>query len=113
MKLTENAVQLKIIINEEAIIYQRPLYEAIVYAAKKYRISGVTVTRGIMSYGSNNLRESVKVFSLSPGHPIILEMVDIQERLHDFAEIASRLIDKAETTGFMTFSQIEVYRYDR
>lgn len=111
MNLTGKAVKLKITIGEKDSVYQRPLYEAIVFAAKKYKISGVTVVKGIMNYGANSLYQSVKVFALSPDLPVIIEMVDRYERLTDFAAIVSRLMDKADAGGLITIEDVEVLHY--
>lgn len=111
MNLSGKAVKLKIIIGENDNVYQRPLYEAIVFAAKKYKISGATVTRGIMNYGANSLYQSIKVFALAADLPIIIEMVDKQERLTDFAAIVSRLIEKAGGGGLITLEEVEVLHY--
>ena len=92
MNLSGKAVKLKIIIGESDTVYQRPLYEAIVFAAKKYKISGVTVVKGIMNYGA-------------------IEMIDRPERLIDFAAIASRLLDKAEAGGLITLEEVDVLHY--
>jgi PII-like signaling protein len=111
MNLSGEAIKLKITVGENDIIYQRPLYEAIVYAAKKYKISGVTVVKGIMSYGSNSMNQSIKVFALAADLPIIIEMVDKRDRLTDFAAIVSRLMDKAGAGGLITLEEVNVLHY--
>ncbi len=111
MKLSGKVKRLKVIIGETDRVYQRPLYEAIVYAAKKYKIAGATVTHGIMSYGAESMIHSVKIFSLANDLPMVIEMVDIEERLRDFSLIVNRLIDKAGGGGLITFEDVEVLRY--
>ncbi|ASB48539.1 DUF190 domain-containing protein [Alkalitalea saponilacus] len=108
MELSGKVVRLKIIVGESDQVYQRPLYEAIVYAAKKYKLSGATVTRGIMNYGSGSLGLSIKVFSLATDASMIIEMVDHRERLTDFAQIVSRLMEKADAGGIITLEEVEV-----
>jgi PII-like signaling protein len=111
MNLSGKVKKLVIIVGESDKVYQRPLYEAIVYAAKKYKISGATVTRGLLSYGERSLSHSGKIFSLSEDVPMVLSFVDVGDRLRDFALIINRLIDKAETGGLMTLQEVEVLRY--
>ncbi len=97
MVLEGEAQKLKLIIEEDDRVYQRPLYEAIVFAAKKYKMAGITVTKGILSYGSDSITNNSKVFSLSNNHPIIIELIDRAERITSFAEIATKLLEKANT----------------
>ncbi len=111
MYLTGQAVKLKIIVGESDYVYQRPLYEAIVFAAKKYKISGVTVTKGVMNYGSNSMGQSIKVFAMATDLPMVIEMVDKKERLTDFAAIVGRLMDKAGAGGIITLENVEVLHY--
>ncbi len=111
MNLSGNAVKLKIIVGESDYVYQRPLYEAIVFAAKKYKISGVTVVKGIMNYGANSLFQSIKVFTLASDLPIIIEMIDRQERLTDFSAIVTRLMEKAGAGGLITMEEVDVLHY--
>jgi uncharacterized protein len=111
MNLSGKAVRLKIIVGESDTIYQRPLYEAIVFAAKKYKLSGVTVVKGIMNYGANSLSHSIKVFALAQDLPVVIEMVDRHERLTDFAGIVVRLMEKASSGGLVTLEEVEVLHY--
>jgi len=111
MNLSGTVKKLVIIVGESDKVYQRPLYEAIVYAAKKYKISGATVVRGVLSYGEKSLSVSSKIFSLSEDVPMVLSFVDVGDRLRDFALIINRLMDKAETGGIITLEEVEVLRY--
>lgn len=111
MKLNGQAARLRIIVGETDLVYQRPLYEAIVFAAKKYKLSGATVSKGAMNYGAQSIKKSIKVFELSEDRPMIIELIDYPERLRDFASIAQKLIEKAEAGGIITIEDLEVIYY--
>jgi len=111
MVLQGEAQKLKVIIGEEDRVYQRPLFEAIVFAAKKYKMAGVTVTKGIVSYGANSIVNNTKVFSLSPEQPIIIELIDRGERVRSFAEIATKLLEKAACGGIIYTENVNVLLY--
>ncbi len=111
MNLSGQAKKLIIVVGETDKVYQRPLFEAIVYAAKKYKIAGATVSRGMLSYGAESLVYSSKIFALSDEMPVVIGLVDLDERLTDFAKIINRLMDKAGTGGLMTMEDVEVLRY--
>jgi uncharacterized protein len=113
MNLSGKAKKLKIIVGENELVYQRPLHEAIIFAAKKYKLTGATATRGFLSYGADSMAHNAKVFALSDHLPIILELVDVPERIEDFAIIVSRLMDKADSGGIMYIEEVEVVRYAR
>jgi PII-like signaling protein len=111
MNLSGQVKRLVVVVGESDRVYQRPLFEAIVYAAKKYKIAGATVTRGTLSYGSESMIHSSKIFALSDDAPVIIVFVDVDERLRDFSQIINRLIDKAGAGGLMTIEDVEVLRY--
>ncbi|TAJ13437.1 DUF190 domain-containing protein [Marinilabiliaceae bacterium JC017] len=111
MILEGKVKKLKIIIGEEDRVYQRPLFEAIIFAAKKYKIAGATVTRGIISYGADSIVNNVKVFNLSDKKPIVIEMIDRPERILDFSEIVTRLVYKSESGGIIFTEDVDVLLY--
>lgn len=111
MNLTGKAKKLTIIIGEHEKVYQRPLYEAIVFAAKKYRLSGATVVRGILSFGNDSLNSSAKVFELSGDFPVTITLIDVSERIEDFSAIMSKLLDKAGSGGIIYHENVDVVRY--
>ncbi|MGQ1785408.1 MULTISPECIES: DUF190 domain-containing protein [unclassified Saccharicrinis] len=111
MILDGKAKKLKIIIRETEKVYQRSLYEAIVFAAKKYTLAGSTVSRGVMGYGANGLSNASKTFELSEDPPIIIEIIDRQERIEDFSKVVSGLIDKANGAGIIYIEDVDIVSY--
>ncbi|SFE23839.1 DUF190 domain-containing protein [Thermophagus xiamenensis] len=113
MNLSGEVKKLTIIVGESERVYQRPLYEVIIYAAKKYKLAGSTIVRGDMSYGADNLLHSSKIFALSDDVPVIIWLVDVYERLFDFAKIVNRIMDKAGGGGLIFMEDVEVLRYGK
>lgn len=113
MVLEGEAKKLKIILGQDGRVYQRPLYEAILFAAKKYQLAGVTITKGILSYGGDSILHNAKVFDISEDLPIIIEMVDKEERIYDFADIVSKLMDKANVGGIIFTESVDVIAYKK
>jgi len=89
----------------------RPLYEAIVYAAKKSNLAGATVLKGIMSFGANSQIHSSKLFELSSDLPIKIEIIDTEEKIEQFVEIVKKMFDKSKSAGLISVQNIEVIRY--
>lgn len=111
MILEGKARKLKIIIPESDKVYQRSLYEAIVFAAKKYTLAGTTVTRGFMGYGADGLTDSSKTFKISSEAPIIIEIIDREARIDDFANVVSGLLEKANGAGIIYTEEVFVVNY--
>lgn len=111
MKLKGQAKLLRVFVGEADRVYQRPLYEAIVYGAKKFGLAGATVHRGIMSYGASSRIHASKIFALSDDLPIIIEIVDSTEKINGFLHILELLIEKSGGGGMITMENVDVIRY--
>ena len=102
---------LRIFIGESDKIGHQPLYEAIVFEAKKQGLSGATVTRGIMGFGANSKVHTTKLFELSSDLPLIVEIVDTEEKIRSFTGKVEELFDVAKSGGLITIEKAEVIRY--
>ena len=70
----------------------KPLHQHLVELAKKKGISGATVFRGIMGYGSSSAIHSSRFWELTEKLPVVIEFVDETEKLELFySEIEEEL----------------------
>ncbi|MDP4266952.1 MAG: DUF190 domain-containing protein [Bacteroidota bacterium] len=111
MENNPNAKLLRIFIGESDMIGHQPLYEVIVYKAKEQGLYGATVTRGIMGFGANSIVQSTKLFDISSDLPLIIEIVDIEDKIRDFTEIVEHLFEQSKCGGLITIEKAEVIRY--
>ena len=69
------------------------LYQYIVELAKEKGITGATVYRGIMGYGSSSKISSSKFWELTEKLPVVIELIDKTDRLETFyAQIREELL---------------------
>lgn len=111
MELNRDSKLLRIFIGELDKSGHTPLYEALVYAAKKEGIAGATVLRGILSFGASSRIHTAKLLDLSHDLPIIVEIVDRAEKIEQFLEVANKLIEAANCGALITIEKAEVIRY--
>lgn len=107
MKIPENGMLLRIFIGESDRFDGKPMYEHIVMLARKNNIAGATVLRGIMGYGAASRVHSTKVLRLSEDLPIIIEIVDSEEKIQNFIP----LLDEIVKEGLITLEKANVIRY--
>jgi len=70
------------------------LYQHLVQLAHRKGISGATVFRGIMGYGSSNAIHSSRFWELTEKLPVVIEFVDLTEKLELFySEIEEELLN--------------------
>lgn len=106
-----DALLLRIFIGELDKYHHQPLYEAIVMFAKKNGLAGATVLRGLMSYGAGSRIHTAKLYALSEDLPIIIEIVDIEEKIRDFITKLQPYMESAQYGGLVTLEKISVICY--
>jgi len=106
-----NAKLLRIFIGENDKYGQEPLYETIVFEAKKQGLSGATVIRGIMGFGANSRIHTAKLFEISSDLPLIIEIVDTEEKIKTFTKWVEGAFEKTKSGGLITLEKAEVIRY--
>src|SRR5580658_3877293 len=95
MELPTESKLLRIFIGEMDKIGHQPLYEAILFAAKEQEMAGCTVLRGIMSFGASSKVHTARLIDISTDLPIIVEIVDTEEKVNLFMVVVDGLMAKA------------------
>jgi uncharacterized protein len=113
MELKGKAKLLRIFTGDSDRVNGKCLYEAIVEEARKEGLAGATVYRGVMSFGASHSIHTLKIFALSGDLPMIIEIVDREEKIESFLPVVDGLLDKSGKGGLVTLEEIEVYRYKK
>jgi len=72
---------LRIYIGESGRYQKKPAYHAIVEYLRSKGIAGATVFRGFEGYGVHSILHTASILRLSEDLPVIIEIVDTEERL--------------------------------
>ena len=107
MKLEGEQKLLRIFIGEQDVFSGAPLYEAIVGRARELGMAGVTVTRGFMGFGLKARIHTAKMLELSYDLPIIIEIVDSEEKINNLLP----KIDEMVKEGLVTMEKVQVIMY--
>ncbi len=109
MKVPEEGVLLRIFIGESDREKgrDRPLYEAIVYRAREAHLAGATVLKGPMGFGRHSRMHAAKLLELSTDLPIVIEIVDAEEKIKDFLPVVDELV----TEGLVTLEAVRIIKY--
>lgn len=107
MHLPEEAELLRIFVGEDDRHGGRPLYEAIVHAARARGLAGATVLRGTLGFGAHSRIHTAKVLRLSEDLPMVIEIVDRPDRIAAFLPELDSLMDE----GLVTLEKVRVIVY--
>lgn len=111
MENNPDAKLLRIFVGESDKIGPDPLYERLVFEAKKQGLAGATVLRGLMGFGANSKIHTAKFFEISSDLPMVVEIVDTEENIRAFAETVEQLFKQAQSGGLVTIEKAEVIKY--
>ncbi len=107
MNLRHEAVLLRIFIGESDKAGGRPLYEAIVQEARHHGLAGATVLRGFYGFGATSRIHTSKVLRLSEDLPIIVEIVDAEDKIEQFLPVLDKMIGE----GLVTLEKVRILAY--
>lgn len=85
----------------------QPLYTAIVEQARKAGLAGATVFKGIEGFGGHSVIRAARVFELSGDLPVLIEIVDVDERIRAFLPILDGMVRE----GLVTLEAVEIISY--
>jgi hypothetical protein len=98
---------LRIFVGESDRRGSQPLYTAIVESARKQGLSGATVFKGIEGFGGHSVVHAARVFDLSTDLPILIEIVDTEEKIRAFIPLLDDLVQE----GLVTLESVEIIHY--
>ena len=88
-----------------------PLYEEIVFAAKRSGLAGATVLKGVMGFGANSIIHSAKILAISEDLPVIIEIVDDAEKIDQFLPEVEKYFSNSKYGVLITTETVMVIRY--
>ncbi len=98
---------LRIFVGEQDKWHGQPLHEAIVHAARKQGLAGATCLKGFLGYGAKSHLHTAKLLRLSEDLPIVIEIVDSEEKIRQFLPQLDSMIQD----GLVTLEKVEVLIY--
>jgi len=107
MFLPEEGLLLRIFVGDDDSVDNMALYEAIVMKARELNIAGATVLRGGMGFGASSRIHTSKILRLSEDLPIVIEIVDTEEKINSILPYLDTVIDG----GMVTLEKVKILKY--
>ncbi len=107
MKIEGEGQLLRIFVGESDRHGGKPLYEAIVLKARETGLAGATVLRGLEGFGAHSRLHTASILRLSQDLPIIIEIVDKEERIQAFLPHLDAMVDE----GMITVEKAHIIAY--
>lgn len=107
MKLPYESQMLRVFVSETDRHGGRPLYQAIVERAREMGMAGATVLHGTMGFGAHSRMHTAGLLRLSEELPVVIELVDTQERIEAFVPVLDEMVDE----GLVTLENVRIITY--
>jgi PII-like signaling protein len=98
---------MRIFIGENDKWHDKPLHRALVESMRANDIAGVTVYQGILGYGANRRMHKDTALHLSHDRPMMLSVVDTEEKLRAFSPILDSMVQQ----GLVVLSEVDIIKY--
>jgi PII-like signaling protein len=107
LKREGKAKMMRIFIGENDKWQDKPLHKALIESMRSNDIAGVTVYQGILGYGANRRIHKDSALHLSHDRPMMLSVVDTEERLRSFLAVLDDMVQQ----GLVVLSDVDVIKY--
>jgi PII-like signaling protein len=77
--------------------------------AREMHLAGATVLRGPMGFGQSSLLHTAKILRLSADLPLIIEIVDGEEKIRELLPVLEGMIG----SGLVTLEKVQVLQYGK
>lgn len=111
MEIKGETKLLRIFISSTDKFKHSPIYEVLVFAAKRYGLAGATVLRGVMGYGGSSQISNTRFWEITEKLPMVVEIVDEAEKIDKFFETIKPYFDKTKNGCIVTMEKATVVLY--
>jgi len=102
-------VLMRIFIGESDKWEHRPLHAALIELFRRSGLAGATVLKGVAGFGAGSVVHTASLLRLSADLPLVIEVVDSQERLDKVLP----QIDLMMSGGLITMEKVRVIKYEQ
>ena len=111
MSTNQNHSLLRIYMSSSDKDSENPIYESIVKMANENNIAGATVLRGVLGYKAKQTDGSLHLSELKEKFPIVIEIVDKNEKIITFYEKIKTKLDDMTKGCLITLENVDVLLY--
>jgi uncharacterized protein len=107
MELPKEALLLRIFLGESDELEGEPVFQKIVLKAREMNLAGATVLRGPLGFGRSSHLHASSAFRLSKDLPIVIEIVDSEQKIHEFLVAVEDIVG----AGLITLERVQAIFY--
>ena len=111
MKSGDNVKVLRVYTSSTDKLKHTPLYEMLVFAARRNGLSGATVHKGVMGFGGSSVVHSAKFWETNDKLPVVVEIIDESPKIEAFFEVIKPYLESVRYGCLVTIEDVKVVLY--
>jgi len=111
MKSNDNVKVLRVYTSSTDKLKHTPMYEMIVFAARRNGMAGATVHKGVMGYGGSSVVHSAKFWETNDKLPVVVEIIDEGPKIETFVEVIKPYLESVRYGCLVTIEDAHVLLY--
>ena len=111
METGENVKVLRVYTSSTDKLKHTPLYEMLVYAARRNGLAGATVHKGVMGFGGSSVVHSAKFWETNDKLPVVVEIIDESPKIEAFVEVIKPYLESVRYGCLVTIEDANVVFY--
>jgi PII-like signaling protein len=105
--LTGEQLLVRVFIGESDKWHHRSLATALLERLRQEHFAGATVFHGVAGFGAHSVLHTSRVLRLSEDLPVVIEIVDSEDRMPRLTEILDEMVGE----GLVTMEKVRVMKY--
>ena len=111
MKTSDDVKVLRIYTSSTDKLKHTPLYEMLVFTARRNGMAGATVHKGVMGYGGSSIVHSAKFWETNDKLPVVVEIIDESSKIEIFCEVIKPYLESVRYGCLVTIEDVHVILY--
>jgi PII-like signaling protein len=111
METGDNVKVLRVYTSSTDKLKHTPLYEMLVYAARRNGLAGATVHKGVMGFGGSSVVHSAKFWETNDKLPVVVEIIDESSKIEAFFEVIKPYLESVRYGCLVTIEDVKVMMY--
>lgn len=111
METNDHVKVLRIYTSSTDKLKHTPVYEMIVFAARRNGLAGATVHKGVMGFGGSSVVHSAKFWETNDKLPVVVEIIDESPKIEAFVEVIKPYLESVRYGCLVTLEDAKVMLY--
>ena len=108
MEINSKAKKLRIYVSNTDKYKHEPLYQYLARTARELGMSGATIYKGVMGYGTSSDFTSPSLWEFAEKVPVTVEIIDDEAPINDYLQTIKPLLDEQPKGCLITLQDVDV-----